>query len=410
MCCRCYIAGLTLLCLASHSSMAQILPPGATPTKLTPASVAGFSLRFTEGPLYDGAGGVYFTDLGPANQPATNPSRIYRYDVTSGVTSLVDSNSGGANGMYLDSNGQVVAAERERRQVARRSASDVSMVETVLAASFNGTPFNGPNDLVVDAAGGIYFTDPDYDGRGQTQAVYYLDPLGSLARILTGFNKPNGIVLSPGGKTLYVAIEAEKRIMAYDVGPDGLPTNGREFARSDVSIDGTPLNPPFGPDGITIDVAGNVYAAVQNAVFAWNPAGERLFDLPMPRAPSIENPNNIEIGGLTGRTLFIAAGRSLYGIDLNIPSPAFGDFDGDGAVTAADYTVWRDTLGSTENLSADGDGSKMIDEGDYDVWKSHFGEVLGSGSSTAGFALPEPSFSALIAACILSMVGARCRG
>ena len=76
----------------------------------------------------------------------------------------------------MDGNGQVVAADRERRQIARRSASNVSVVEAALATGFNGAMFNGPNDLVIDAAGGIYFTDPDYDGRGQTQAVYYLNP------------------------------------------------------------------------------------------------------------------------------------------------------------------------------------------------------------------------------------------
>src|SRR5262245_22692298 len=177
---------------AAQSLAVPIVPPGATPARLTPDSVSGNSLRFTEGPLYDGAGGVLFTDLGPANQPTTNPSRIYRYDIASGVTSLVDGASGGANGLHRDANGQVVAAERERRQVARRTAANVSVVEAALVTNYNGQMFNGPNDLVIDAAGGIYFTDPDYDGRGQTQAFYYLDPVGSLTRVRTGLSRPNG--------------------------------------------------------------------------------------------------------------------------------------------------------------------------------------------------------------------------
>jgi hypothetical protein len=185
----------------------------------------------------------------------------------------------------------------------------------------------------------------------------------------------------------------ERRIMAYDVGPDGLPTNEREFAKTNVTANGTPI-PGInnGPDGMTIDAAGNVYAAVQFAVFAWNPAGERLFDLAMPL-----NPTNVAFGDADGRTLFITAGNSLYGIDLNVPSPQTGDYNGDGTVDAADYTVWRDTLGSTENLAADGDGNRVVDAGDYDHWANRFGDVLGSAALTLGQPVPEPTTSMLAA-------------
>ncbi len=375
--------------VASHSD-AAIVPPGTTPMRLTPNSVGGNALRFTEGPLYDGAGGVYFTDLGPASQPTTNPSRIFRYDIASGITSVADPASGGANGLYLDGNGQVVAAERERRQVAHRTAADVSVVETALVTSFNGTPFNGPNDLVVDAAGGIYFTDPDYDGRHQTEAFYYLNPQGSLARIRTGLSHPNGVVLSPGGSTLYLAVEGEKRILAYDVAGDGALSNERQFAA---------MGPSHSPDGLTIDRAGNLYAAANRQVWAWDPAGQLLFQLPIPiiaPAATAEDPTNVEFGGADGRTLFITAGKSLYSIELNVPSPALGDFDGDGTVTAADYTVWRNTRGSTENLSADADGSKTIDAADYDVWRANFGSSLGSAALGGELSVPEPDFVALL--------------
>jgi hypothetical protein len=139
---------------------------------------------------------------------------------------------------------------------------------------------------------------------------------------------------------------------------------------------------------MTIDAAGNVYAAVHNAVFAWNPAGERLFDLPVSR-----NPQNVAFGSDDGRTLFITAGNSLYGIELNVPSPQTGDYNGNGVVDAADYTVWRDTLGATENLSADGNGNRVIDAGDYEHWKDRFGDMLsdGSGAGQSASAVPEPS-------------------
>lgn len=394
---------LVLFSVAAAPVIAAIVPPGAVPTRLTPASVGGNALRFTEGPLYDGAGGVLFTDLGPANQPATNPSRIYRYDIASGVTSLVDGASGGANGLYRDANGQVVAAERERRQVARRTAANVSVVEAALVTNYNGQMFNGPNDLVIDAAGGIYFTDPDYDGRGQTQAFYYLDPVGSLTRVRTGLSRPNGVVLSPSGHTLYLAVEGERRVLAYDVAANGALSNERQFASMGTS---------HSPDGLTIDRAGNLYAAANRQVWAWNPAGQLLFQLAIPviaPATTAEDPTNVEFGGADGRTLYITAGRSLYGIELNVPSPALGDFDGDGQVTAADYTVWRDTFGSVENLSADADGSKMIDDADFAIWKLHFGESLGSGSLAERLSVPEPSSYAIVMAGLTGLLALRRR-
>ena len=73
-----------------------------------------------------------------------------------------------------------------------------------------------------------------------------------------------------------------------------------------------------GPDGLTIDPAGNIYSAVQNAVWAWNPQGQQLFELSFP-----EDPTNLDFGGADGRTLFVTAGTSLYSVQLNIvPEPA----------------------------------------------------------------------------------------
>jgi hypothetical protein len=272
-------------------------------------------------------------------------------------------------------------------------------VETSLVTSYNGQVFIGPNDLVIDASGGIYFTDPDYDNRGQTQAFYYLNPEGSLTRVRTGLSRPNGVILSPGGHTLYLAVEGERRILAYDVAADGTLSNERQFAS---------MAPSHSPDGLTIDRAGNLYAAANRQVWAWNPAGQSLFQLAIPviaPATTAEDPTNVEFGGVDGRTLFITAGRSLYGIELNVPSPDLGDYDGDGIVTASDYTVWRDTLGSTENLAADGDGSRTIDAGDFDVWKSHFGNSLGSGSAIdfANHSVPEPSGTMLLVTCVFAI-------
>jgi gluconolactonase len=303
--------GLSLFISAATPPLpGQILPPDARPERLA----RGFG--FTEGPVYDGQGSVYFTDL--------NRSDIIRYDIASGMTEVADANSGRANGLALDASGRIVAAEGSgsdgNGRITRRARDNVSVVEQVLASQWNGIAFNQPNDLVIDAQGGIYFTDPDYAGnRRQPEGVYYINPQGELSQVLSGFRRPNGVVLSPDGQTLYLAVEAERRIMAYDVGPGGVPTNERLFARTDVDAQGNRLpGITHGPDGVKVDPAGNLYAAVSNAVWAWTPSAERLFELRVP-----EDPTNVAFGGADGKTLFITAGGSLYGIPLNIvPEPS----------------------------------------------------------------------------------------
>src|SRR5437868_2210863 len=113
------VVGTCSACLAiSFSARAQILPLGATPTRLATGYV------FTEGPLYDRTAGIYFEDMHPSGQVATNPSHIVRYDIGAGIATVVDPNSGGANGDYLNAGGQVVTADRERRQISLRSAGN----------------------------------------------------------------------------------------------------------------------------------------------------------------------------------------------------------------------------------------------------------------------------------------------
>jgi gluconolactonase len=366
----CLLAGLFVAPVS-----AQILPPGATVTRL----VTGYN--FTEGPVYDRAGGVFFTNLVFSNQ---FNSDIIRYDIATGLAAVVDPMSDGANGLYLDANGQVISADQATHRISRRSATDITVVKETLASTWNGAGFNSPNDLVIDSAGGIYFSDPDYNNvRAQPEGVYYRSPGGTVQRILNGFVRPNGVMLSPGGKTFYLAVEGEKRIMAYDVAEDGSLSNGRQFARTDVNPSGVTLpGITNGPDGLTVDAAGNLYAAVQNAVFAWNPSGQRLFDLSVP-----QDPTNVTFGDTDGRTLFITAGNSLYGIKLNVPSTTPGDYNGDAVVDAADYVVWRNALGSN-NPIADGNDDGVVNTGDFDLWKANFG-VSPAGRSAA--IVPEAS-------------------
>jgi gluconolactonase len=371
---------LVVLAAMAGSAAAQLLPAGAAVTRL----VTGYG--FTEGPLFDAsvgaAGSVLFTDL--------SRSDIVRYDIAAGTAAIVDANSGAANGMFYDAGGHLVSADRDRRQISRRSLANITTVEAALATRWAGAQFNGPNDLVIDAAGGIYFSDPDYNNRqALPEAVYYINPAGVLSRPLTGFSRPNGVILSPDGHTFYLAAEAQKRIFAWDVAADGSLSNQRQFARTDVNAAGTVLpGITNGPDGLTVDAAGNVYSAVQNAVFAWNAAGERLFSLAVP-----QDPTNVELGGRNGKTLYITAATSLYSVALNVVPALPGDFDYDGDLDGADLTAWSAGFGQTgAALDADANGDGAADGADFLIWQRGLGGTSPLSAVLAGRGgVPEPA-------------------
>jgi gluconolactonase len=369
---------LVLLAVAPSLACAQLLPTGAVAIR----RAMGFG--FTEGPLYDGsvgaAGSILFTDL--------NRSDIVRYDIAAGTTAIVDANSGAANGMFFAATGNLITADRDRRQVSRRSLANLTQVEAALATHWGGSQFNGPNDLVIDAAGGIYFSDPDYERRFSVpEAVYYINPAGALSRVLTGYTRPNGVMLSPDGHTFYLAAESQKRIFAFDVAADGALSNERLFARTDVNASGGMLpGITHGPDGLTVDADGNLYAAVQNAVFAWNPAGQRLFSLAVP-----QDPTNVELGGRNGKTLYITASTSLYSVALNVIPELPGDFDYDNDVDAADLAIWQAASGQVgAALDADGDGDGAVTGDDFLAWQRQLSETPLSPASSA-YPIPEPA-------------------
>jgi gluconolactonase len=390
----------------------QTLPVGASVERLA----TGYS--FTEGPVYDGKGSLYFANL----YFSATPSQIVRYDESTGTSEIVDQNSGMANGMYLDQHGHIVSMDMGRAQVSRRGLDDISVVDEVLASEWNGREFNSTNDLVIAEDGGIYFSDPDYLSRNaQPEAVYYLSPSGELSQVISGFRRPNGIVLSPDGGTLYLAVSEESRIMAYDVGADGLPSKEREFAKTS-----------GGPDGLTVDPAGNLYAAVGGTVSVWDSLGQPLFKLPVPE-PHV---SNVTFGGTEGRTLYITASSSLYGIELLTPDPAAdcnvdwvlnasdlscvstiaardvildglntlpGDLDGNGDISFPDFLRLSTNFGAQTSIYTDGDINLKdgVTFDDFLVLSENFGQTP---SNKAAAAVPEPAGILIATSCFLGVL------
>ena len=260
--------------------------------------------KFTEGPAADAVGNIYFTDI--------PNSRIHKWFVDGKLTTFLE-NSEGANGLFFDAAGNLIACAGAAGKLV---AIDMQGNRTTLAESYEGKPFNSPNDLWIDAKGGIYFTDPRYGNRDNLpqggEHVYYLTPdQKTVIRVIDDRVRPNGLIGTPDGKRLYVADHGANQTFAYTINPDGTLSDKKLFASQ-------------GSDGMTLDAAGNVYLTAE-AVNVYTPSGQLIQTIVVP-----ETPANVCFGGRDGKTLFITARTSLYGVDMSnkIYSLTVEDIDG----------------------------------------------------------------------------------
>lgn len=271
---------------AAPALASELVAPGAKVELLA----GGF--MFTEGPACDAEGNVYFTDI--PNE------RIHKWSIDGKLTTFRE-NSGKANGLYFDREGNLLACEGGNRRLT--SISPGGKV-SVLADGFQGKKLNSPNDLWVDPKGGVYFSDPRYgqeDGLEQDGFhVYYLPPdRKELVRVIGDLVKPNGVLGAADGKTLYVADAGGGKTYAYRIQPDGSLTDRK-------------LAAPVGADGMTLDERGNLYLA-RNVVHVYSPEGKAITTIEVPEPPA-----NVCFGGKDRKTLFITARKGLYAVRMNV--------------------------------------------------------------------------------------------
>jgi len=277
-------------------------PGTATESALQPAPLGivtpgsklveiGKGFKFTEGPVADAAGNVYFSDV--------HASRTYKWSPDSG-TKLFRENSGSANGLAMDSAGNLIVCESGNGRI---TSIDAKGTVTVIADKYDGKQLNQPNDLWIDPKGGIYFSDPIYGRAKNAQGgehVYYVSPDHTkVMRVIDDMVRPNGLVGTPDGKALYVADHGAGKTWRYTVNADGTLAHKTLFAAS-------------GSDGMTMDAAGNVYLTT-DAVLVYAPSGKLIDRIKVPQRPT-----NLCFAGSDRRTLFITARTSVYAIDTTI--------------------------------------------------------------------------------------------
>ena len=286
----------------------SVVAPGADVKKLA----GGFI--FTEGPAADARGNIFFSDI-PNNKIHKWSLDGNRFDVAhrpelacaeprrsvEGLSTFLE-NSDGANGLYFDKDGNLLACQGGGRKLV---SIDPDGNVTVLADKYQEKPFNSLNDLWLDQKGGVYFTDPIYgrdrdDMQQDGEHVYYLTPdRKKVIRVIDDMVRPNGVIGTPDGKLLYVADHGASQTFVYTINKDGSLSNKKLFA-------------PQGSDGMTIDNEGNIYLTT-GVVAVYNSEGEKIETIIIP-----ESPANVCFGGKDKNTLFITARTSLYSLQMRV--------------------------------------------------------------------------------------------
>jgi gluconolactonase len=288
----CIALAVTLFFAGPLAAQDMIEPTG-------PVELIRSGFEFTEGPAYDPAGVLYFSDI-PAN-------KIYAMD-SDGEFSVFTDESAHTNGIAYVTGGKyahkLIACQMDGALALYHSSTGRA---EILADSFEGKRFNAPNDLVVDEHDGVYFTDPFFRAPQplpqEIQAVYYRAGDGTVSRITGHLAAPNGVGLSPDNKRLYVIPTQQAEMLVYEISGPGKIGEPEVFCtlRQPEGKSGT------GGDGMAVDEEGNLYITSNLGVQIFSPGGEYRGLVETP-----EQPANVTFGGPDRKTLYITARTGLY--------------------------------------------------------------------------------------------------
>ena len=362
--CRIYMMFAVAILFARQPTVAETLLDEAHGAKRIVSGCA-----FTEGPIVDEFGNLYFSD-------APN-DRIMKWSAAGQLSTFLQP-CGAANGLLFDLEGQILLCQSARsggaRAIARRNRDGTV---TTLTDEFEGNRYIAPNDLCIDAKGRIYFTDPFYDGdKSQPHSgVYRLDPDGAVELLRHDLDKPNGILITPDDRWIYVSDRGTQKLRRYQLTDEGRLIGDKviyDFA------------PDRGIDGMWIDIRGNIYGAAgqggTTGLFIISPDGRLLRHHTLP-----ELATNVTFGGADMRDLYVTAGTSVYKLRTTIPGVKHRYLRKGRFGMAAEL---KEVLRRQAQAWNDGDIPKFMEY----YWKSDQLTFSSGGKTTRGWAATLASY------------------
>ncbi len=295
------ISILGLLTVFATAAFAQGIPSVVAAS--VQAEVVQQNFTFTEGPVGRADGSLLFSD--------PRVSKTYLLDLA-GKVSVFRENTNGTNGLAFLKNGDLLGAEGDGKRISRRAGDGKVMPLTEGTAA---RPLMAPNDVIADAKGGIYFTDPGPRPivPGRKTYVYYM-PAGAKEPLVQDdqITRPNGVVLTMDGKTAIVDDTVGDTVFAFDVQPDGSLKNKRPFAK----LHDLPAGQESGADGMAIDRQDRVYVCTVTGVQVFDKKGQYLGTIKAPKQPA-----NAAFAGPGKKTLYLTAREGLYKVQMLAQGP-----------------------------------------------------------------------------------------
>ena len=256
--------------------------------------VIGKGFTFTEGAAWSKEGFLIFSD--------TPAGKLYKFTPGSEVE-VFREEAQGPSGNAFDAQGRLYTCETHARRVTR---TDKAGHVEVLAERWQGKRLNAPNDLVVSRNDHVYFTDPAFGEQSDHReldfyGVFHIPPKGEMKLVAKPAGRPNGIALSPNGRTLYVVNTDERNVRAYDLDHNGDTSNERVLIRSLAGV----------PDTIRVDEKGDLFVAVSKGIAIYGADGHAIHTIEL-----FEPPSSFAFGDSDGKSLYVTARATLFRIRL----------------------------------------------------------------------------------------------
>jgi gluconolactonase len=305
----------SVLVLALTSAVAQAAPapqmdiPGVIRASAKVELVKD-GLKGLEGPVPSGDGGLYFS--------AIEENRIYKVARDGRTITVWRENTNGTNGLFLLKDGRLLGAEGGGKRVIAMAPNGTV---TPLATASRGMPLRGPNDVIADGKGGVYFTDPAPRPAPDVAPmepgnVNYIRANGEVVFIDGDIRRPNGVTVSPDGRTLYVGDTEGEYVYAFDIQPDGSARNKRQFVKL-IEPERGSLGLRSRADGMAMDSEGRVYVSTAAGIQVIAPSGNHLGVI---RLPAVAR--NVAFAGPDRKMLYLTALNALYRVQTLSSGPA----------------------------------------------------------------------------------------